>query len=68
MEFAAYRAMKLFKCRDAGMDCDWEVRSEDEKEIVSRALEHGREHHGIKEPHKGLVDKIRSKIRDVRAA
>ena len=47
--------------------CDWHVESEDEGEIIRRAGEHGRQSHGLKDMTRDIVDKVKSKIRDLRA-
>ena len=32
--------MKVLKCRDVGVDCDFEVHGKDEAEILKKAAEH----------------------------
>ena len=59
---------KTLKCRDAGADCDFVVRGDTEEELFRNALEHGREFHGMKEIPKDLQEKMRSLIREEKAA
>jgi len=59
---------KALSCRDAGVDCDFVVRGETEEELFRNALEHGRTFHGMKEIPKDLQEKMRSLIREEKAA
>jgi len=59
---------KVIRCRDAGVDCDFVVRGETEEELFRKALEHGRKFHGMKEINQELKEKMRSLIRDEKAA
>ena len=46
---------KVLRCRDVGMDCDFEVRAETEEEVLKNATEHASEDHNMKEiPHRLL--------------
>jgi predicted small metal-binding protein len=38
---------KIVRCRQLGVDCDFEARGETEQEVLARATEHGRTEHGI---------------------
>jgi len=38
---------KIVRCRQLGVDCDFEARGATEKEVLDRAAEHGRTAHGI---------------------
>lgn len=60
--------MKSFKCRDAGMDCDWSIQDNDENRIVDQALEHGKQNHGIRDKFDEVKERVRSKIQEVKAA
>jgi predicted small metal-binding protein len=42
-------AAKILRCRDVGVDCDFEVRGATEEEILQKCSEHGRTAHGIQE-------------------
>lgn len=59
---------KVIRCRDAGVDCDFVVRGETEEELFRNALEHGRAFHGMKEISKDLQEKMRTLIREEKAA
>ena len=39
--------MKILRCRDAGFDCDHEIRAASEEEILWEVVEHAREAHNI---------------------
>lgn len=60
--------MKSFACRDVGIDCDWKVTGKDDEEIVREAERHAREKHGMTEFSSDLRDKVRSNIKEVKAA
>jgi len=59
---------KTIRCRDAGVECDYVVRGETEEELFRNALEHGKAFHGMKEITKDLQEKMRSLIREEKAA
>jgi predicted small metal-binding protein len=59
---------KVIRCRDAGADCDFVVRGETEEELFRNALEHGMDFHGMKEIPKDLREKMRTLIREEKAA
>jgi predicted small metal-binding protein len=54
---------KLLKCRDVGVDCDFEARGKSEEEILQAAGKHASQDHGM-EVTEELVEKVRSVIRD----
>ncbi len=55
--------MKTLRCRDAGFDCNKEIRAESEDEIMQQAAEHARRDHNV-EVTPEMVTQIRSLIRD----
>jgi len=59
---------KVIHCRDAGVDCDFVARGETEEELFRNALEHGRAFHGMTEIPKDLQEKMRTLIREEKAA
>lgn len=59
---------KEFACRDFGMDCDWRTSGSSDEEIFKNASDHGREKHGLTEFTHDMREKVRQKIRDVKAA
>ncbi len=56
--------MKELRCRDAGFECDEVIRGEDEQEVMSKAVEHARDVHGIDEIDEDTGQQIRRLIRD----
>jgi predicted small metal-binding protein len=57
--------MKEFNCRDMGYDCDFNVRGDNQDEMMSQIEGHGRSSHGLTEFTQDLKDKVLSKFRDV---
>ena len=55
---------KVLRCRDAGMDCDFEARAETEDEVMSVAAQHASEAHGMAEIPAEMAEKIRGLIQD----
>ena len=55
---------KALRCKDVGMDCDFEVRATTEAEILQRAAEHAQTAHGMREIPQEVVAKVRAAIRD----
>jgi predicted small metal-binding protein len=49
---------RLLRCRDVGMDCDFEVRAEPEEEILQRAAEHLQTVHNLNEIPPEVVAKV----------
>jgi predicted small metal-binding protein len=40
---------KIVRCKDVGVDCDFEARGSSEQEVLNQCAEHGRTAHGIQE-------------------
>jgi predicted small metal-binding protein len=55
---------KVLRCRDVGMDCNFEVRAETEEEILKKAVQHAQTVHKMKEIPKEVVEKVRAAIHD----
>lgn len=55
---------KTLRCRDVGLDCDFEAHAETEGEIMQQAVEHARTVHGLEEVPPELAEKARSAIRE----
>ncbi len=55
---------KVLKCRDVGVDCDFEARGSTEQEILQKAREHARAVHGMNDIPAELAEKVRGAIRD----
>jgi len=56
---------KSIRCRDIGVDCDFEARGETVDEILRECAEHARSAHGMSEIPPDLVAKVRGAIRDI---
>jgi len=59
---------KVIRCRDVGVDCDFEARGQNEQEVLKQCAEHARTAHGMQEIPAELVAKVKAAIRDERAA
>ena len=55
---------KVVRCREVGVDCDFETRGETEQEVLDKCAEHGRTAHGIEVLTPELVEKVRAAIRE----
>jgi predicted small metal-binding protein len=55
---------KVLKCREVGMDCDFEARGENEQQIMQQVVKHAQEKHGIKDVTPELATKVKSVIHD----
>jgi predicted small metal-binding protein len=55
---------KIVRCREVGVDCDFEARGATEQEVLDRCAEHGRTAHGMQELTPELVAKVRAAIRE----
>lgn len=38
---------KTFRCADAGLNCRFEARGQDDQEVLEAAVEHARKKHGV---------------------
>jgi predicted small metal-binding protein len=54
---------KHLRCRDVGMDCDFEARGRSEDEVVQKAAAHAAQKHGITEITPELASRVRAAIR-----
>ncbi|MBI2104088.1 MAG: DUF1059 domain-containing protein [Candidatus Omnitrophica bacterium] len=55
---------KVLKCRDVGVDCDFEAHGQDEAEILRKAAEHAKGCHTGVQLTPALQAKIRAAIKD----
>lgn len=55
--------MKTLSCRDAGFDCQGELRGATEEEILTQAAEHARTEHKV-EVTPELAEQLRKLIKD----
>jgi predicted small metal-binding protein len=56
---------KELRCRDVGMDCDFNARGATEDEVLKQAVAHASTAHQIKEMTPELAAKVRAAIRSV---
>lgn len=56
---------KELRCRDVGLDCEFETRGESEEEVLRQAAAHARSAHQITEMTPELASKVRAAIRTV---
>lgn len=56
--------IKILRCRDVGMDCDFVARGGSEEEILEQAAHHAREAHGMAEISAELLAKVKAAIQD----
>jgi predicted small metal-binding protein len=55
---------KVLRCRDIGMDCDFEARAETEEEIFKKVAEHAGVTHNMTEIPEEVIAKVRAAIQD----
>ncbi len=55
---------KIVSCRDAGADCDFVARGDNEEEVLRQVAEHARTDHNMNEIPADVRDKVRAAIRD----
>jgi predicted small metal-binding protein len=56
---------KQLRCRDVGLNCDFETRADTEEEVLQQAAAHARSAHQIAEMPPELASKVRAAIRTV---
>ncbi len=60
--------MRLFECGSLVPGCEWHTRANDDAEVVRRAVEHMRNAHGETIIRENMVDHIKQRIVDEKAA
>ncbi len=55
---------KAIKCRDIGVDCDFEARGDTVEEVMQKCAEHAKADHGMEEIPAELAEKVQAAIRD----
>ncbi len=55
---------KVLRCRDVGIDCDFEARGESVEEIMAHAAKHAKEDHGMDDIPPEVVEKVKEAIHD----
>lgn len=56
--------MKVVKCRDVGVDCDFVARGETADDVLRQCGEHARSAHGFSDVPPELIDKVKAAIHD----
>ena len=56
---------KAIRCRDVGVDCDFEARANTMEELLLQCAEHARSEHGLTQIPPDLIAKVQGAIRDV---
>jgi len=60
--------MKYIRCRDVGVDCDFEARGATTEEVLAQCAQHAKTDHGMDEIPAELAAKVKAAIRDEPAA
>jgi predicted small metal-binding protein len=56
-------AQKHLRCRDVGLDCDFEAYGRSDDEVLQKAAAHAARDHGITEMTPELASRVRAAIR-----
>jgi predicted small metal-binding protein len=56
--------MKYIRCRDVGVDCDFEARGATTEEVLAQCAQHAKTDHGMDEIPPELAEKVRAAIQD----
>jgi predicted small metal-binding protein len=56
---------KTIRCRDLGLDCNYEARADDPEELLELVRHHARRVHSLEEMSEAMVAKIRGAMHDV---
>jgi predicted small metal-binding protein len=55
---------KVMRCREVGVDCDFEAKGNSVEEIMQQAAKHAKEAHGMDTIPPELVEKVQKAIHD----
>lgn len=55
---------KTLRCRDVGMDCDYEAHGTSEQDVLQQAAAHAKADHGMDQIPAEVLAKAKSVIRD----
>jgi predicted small metal-binding protein len=55
---------KIIRCKDVGMDCDFEAQAETEEELLKKVAEHAGTTHNMTEIPEEILAKVRAAIKD----
>jgi len=56
--------MKVVRCRDVGVDCDFEARGKTEQEVLQKCAEHAKADHGMTEIPAEMAAKVKASIKE----
>jgi len=56
---------KQLRCRDVGLNCDFEARGTTEEEVLLKAIVHARNVHELTEIPSELATKVRAAVRTI---
>ena len=56
--------VKVLKCKDVGVDCDFVASGKTEEDVLKKAAEHARKEHKIKKVTKDYLESWRKHIRN----
>ena len=60
--------MKAIRCRDVGVDCDFEARGATAEEVLAKCAEHARADHGMEQIQPEIVEKVNAAMREESAS
>lgn len=55
---------KIMKCRDVGMDCNFQAHGKTDEEVMKQAEQHAKEKHGITTMTPDLAARVRAAIKE----
>ena len=55
---------KVLKCRDLGVECDWEARAHNQAELLAKAADHARKVHRMTSIPPEMMEKAKAAIKD----
>ncbi len=55
--------MPSFKCKDLGMKCAFEIKDENQDELMAMIAMHGEKTHNMKQPSPNMMEKIKKAIK-----
>ena len=55
---------KIIRCRDVGVDCDFEARGNTVDEVLQKCREHAKTAHGINDIPPELIIRVKAAIRE----
>ena len=58
--------IKVLRCNQTGMDCEFVARGETEQQVLEQAVEHAHTYHGMEIVPGDVIDLLRAAIRDER--